>query len=124
MANEGGKDINDEQREETTFAAFLETVPPGSERAIPDMLAGHVTTNGSLYFTVNTPDLIMHCDNENCGGARIFAAVKPETTLSPNQHKDFFLGYRCRNCTSTFKVFAIRAVTTTMLIRIIGSDRE
>src|SRR5713101_1132714 len=70
---------------------FLPCVPPNSARVVTGALDGNADANA--------PELRLYC--ERCQGERVFEGE----TQSGSQW--FFLRYRCRNCRSYQKTFAV-----------------
>ena len=88
--------------EACTFAYFLESVPPGSKRAVFDLFSGL-----SDKWHLNAPDIRLHCPTEKCGGVRIFKNAVGRVELGSYGREDFFLTYLCRNCNMHFKTYAL-----------------
>jgi len=86
-----------------TLRKFLELVPPGVTATISD-LGGLVLPSGSVSWT--GPDILLHCENESCGGMRLF---KSHSTvyLKAGEPSLQFVKYGCKNCASSAKTFAL-----------------
>ena len=88
---------------EMTFAEFLESSPPETEKfasGVPKHQHGFSST-----FLAN-PDLHLHCEYEGCDGIRTFYC-QDEPTLSDGEFELKFLTYVTRNCRRSRKVFAL-----------------
>jgi hypothetical protein len=93
-------------KEVVAWDNFLATHPPDKQRHI-EGVGRHMDSQGPC-FSMETPDLQLHCDSAMCGGTRAFHCIK----ISENQrHYDHwnwvFLTYRCRNCNEATKVYAV-----------------
>ena len=119
-----------------SFASFLESTPPDTIE----------TVTGLLHFNqqhayLNAPDISLHCENELCGGVRVFRSTSGQVYLSSDfEYK--FVSYECRNCTKTRKTFSLLVLKSTnraqklgeyppfgppvpaRVITLVGSDRE
>jgi hypothetical protein len=84
---------------ELTFKQFLESTPPDAHIYVTDL----IMSEQAPYLA--TPDILVHCGHENCGGPRIF---RSKSTLSAPTNWNFsFLQYVCRNCESRLVRFSI-----------------
>jgi hypothetical protein len=94
-----------EDIEPISFKQFLESVPPLTNRTISD-LGGKKYYSGGKFtqWDLAAPEIYLHCDSETCNGLRFFRSS--EKTVSANGDCTF-LSYRCRNCGSTLKTFAL-----------------
>jgi hypothetical protein len=86
---------------------FLESVPPGTPRVVSGLFskveAGY---NYDAHWRLSRVDIQLHC--QSCDGPRMYK-LESDTKLEETQLGDNkFLMYRCRNCGSTLKTFAVR----------------
>jgi hypothetical protein len=88
-----------------TFAEFLASVPPGTEKRVSDLSSGR--REGS--YTTNTPDLELFCSTETCDGLRTFAIEDTDLSMRTERLELGFLRYHCRNCQSCVKIFSLYA---------------
>jgi hypothetical protein len=136
---------------EISFAEFLETVPPSQMRNINDLTASKQTPQGTIYYPLSTPELLLHCNESNvCSGVRIFrfnGGRSGPPIIPSDQFKYEYLPYLCSNCRQSTKVFSVAArrhtdgsesglchkfgefpaygpLTSSRLITLIGPDRE
>src|SRR5262249_48083581 len=66
---------------------------------------GHIVTPQADLVT---PQIDLHCPSDKCGGeVRVFRYLGTPLKLDP-AHLEPFLTYRCSNCMSSEKLFAIR----------------
>ena len=134
-----------------SLAEFLESVPPGRTAIVTDTLQVTTRSHQSDDYSINLPDLHLHCTSEACNGLRFFAPTLPYNRktleVSTSRSPDFqFLHYTCRNCGRSRRVFSVSARLTTdkttseihklgevppfgpptppRLITLIGGDRE
>ena len=104
-----------------TFATFLESVPPGSERKVTDLFKIEIIEHlmGPLRgparsgppppsWKLNTPDIRLHCPTETCGGDRVFTCTKGGVNSRGYHPENVFLIYSCRNCTKASKTYSLR----------------
>ena len=88
-----------------SFKEFFERIPPGSEVTI----SKPYTTAGSashVAYKLNLPALELHCDTDMCNGARIFEPTG-EHYLRLGDFNLTFALFRCRNCTTNLKIYAL-----------------
>jgi hypothetical protein len=91
------------------MAEFLEEIPPGQERHISD-LCDYVSPSGSTNFInrLNTPELQLHCEGEECNGLRFFRpSVKDVWLERGKKASNRFVSYLCSNCRQSTKMFSI-----------------
>ncbi len=136
-----------EEEERQTLAEFLESTPPNQNVEVPD-LAEIKYVGTRKIDAIRKPELQLHCSNERCNGTRFFRciSVSPEE-LSADRISFIYFKYRCSNCQTDIKIFAIGAhlnsdyessgrcfkfgeippygpPTPSKLIELIGPDRE
>jgi hypothetical protein len=89
-----------------TFKEFLESTPPEIYEDLSDIFSSHVTSQGRQW-SIETPDLFLHCSSEGCNGARFF--YKTESSIYPRKDEWVrgFLTYACRNCRRSAKHYAL-----------------
>jgi len=87
-----------------SFAAFLESTPPGTPKSIVDLYVHEIPLLSNYYvWAVATPDIQLYCSSDSCKGLRLFAGKK-DVLSSDHQ---FFLTYTCKNCNKLEKTFAM-----------------
>jgi hypothetical protein len=137
----GSSDSADEPAVQMSFAEFLQSCPPETEKFVSDLL--RYKQNYSSAIFLGNPDLRLHCEHEDCNGIRTFYCQN-EPTISGNWDLKF-LTYVCRNCRQTTKSFALVVCkkgrttglvykfgelpifgppTPSRLISLVGEDRE
>lgn len=136
-----------EEIEYQTISEFLESTPPNQLIHISD-LCNPTANQYGYYGEIRTPEIQLHCDNDQCNGTRFFRCVSGNgTRIKADNFKFFYVTYRCSNCQKTEKTFSL---ATTMeditkpqgkcykfgelptygppvpskLIKLIGPDRE
>lgn len=123
-----------------SFKTFLEQTPPDATIPIADFKR-KTSPGGGGYITC--PDLLLHCENDECAGLRKFQCNEKLSILT--EWTTAFLHYVCRNCDKRVYRFAIIYRVKSMpsgfamkfgqlppfgpptppgLIRLIESDRE
>ena len=88
-----------------TLAEFLESTPPNVEMPISDLASPRRNYNNT-YMQMEAPDIQLHCPSTVCNGVRIFKCLSSAPTLEKGW-KHVFIYYRCRNCETTAKTFAL-----------------
>ena len=82
------------------WKSFLETTPPNTSLKI----SGLVEKHGHDLWEIKNPQIKLHCEHDD--GPRRFHPTTGEITLcSPLEYE--FITYRCRDCQSTKKTFAV-----------------
>lgn len=91
--------------EPLTFAAFLETRPPGTHYKVTGM---STSLTSSL---VATPDLRLHCDSEACNDTRFFwGKARHHSQWESGKSEHITLIYLCRNCREYLKIYTLMGV--------------
>lgn len=98
-----------EEIEYQTIAEFLENTPPNQLIHISDLSVWkqrqYVGDN-----LMQTPEIQMHCDHENCNGTRFFRCVSgSDKSLDKKDYEFFYVTYRCSNCQRVEKTFSLAA---------------
>lgn len=131
--------------EEISLADFLTDTPPNTKK----LVTGAIRQNQRLLsFSINIPEISLHCDHEKCGGIRHFSCDPSNLPSISSERYPFntFLVFTCRNCRQTRKTFAIRfapdsdtmnatiskfgeypefgSPTNSKMLKIIGPDRD
>ena len=147
MSEQETKESVKEEVEYQTISQFLERTPPNQLIDISN-LAGR---NGDRYSTwdiMKTPEIQLHCDHENCNGARFFRCTSGKNVqIKSDDYEFFYVTYLCSNCQRVEKVFSLAAKTmeenkpegqcykfgelptygppvSSKLIKLIGPDRD
>ena len=60
---------------------------------------------------VKTPDVLLHCDSEKCGGSRSFQKTLGSVLIKPEVWNFEFLTFSCRNCRERSKTYAVALKT-------------
>lgn len=79
---------------------FLESTPPNTKRRIIDL-----TVKEKNYLS--HPELLLYCDSDICKGERMFSYEGYTQSVSPGVWNEEFLEYKCRNCGTGFKIYAV-----------------
>ena len=87
-----------------SFAKFLESVPAGQFRTLPNETFKRVT---GARFAFEWPSIQLYCANETCDGVRFADTSASSFHLDFSEQANRFATYRCRNCNTHLKVFAI-----------------
>jgi hypothetical protein len=88
--------------EQVTFKEFLESIPPGAEVQVNEIVK---PVNRSLR--IDSPQLNLYCTTEECQGVRFFNVIG-EAWLSTEENNDIFLKFICRNCRKKIKTYSLR----------------
>lgn len=88
---------------------FLANNPPGTEEQIDELFANNYHP-GNTTLKVSSPDIKLHCGNNECEGVRYFRSTSIQEAKFDvfKKHIDIHLHYRCRNCDKNTKTFALR----------------
>lgn len=105
MADQAAKPQKPEILPVESAAKFLESVPPGEFRRLPqEAFEGDV--HGRIMF--RWPAIQLYCANDTCEGVRFADSDAGRVVFSSDgQRQDEFANYRCRNCKTHLKFFAI-----------------
>ena len=90
------------------WAKFLATAPPDSTSEISDLWEAA----GGNNYRAQTPDVFLYCDSEACDGSRFFTHESGTIYIETGKWGFGFLHFRCRNCRSKIKAYAIDAKMT------------
>jgi hypothetical protein len=94
-----------------TIDEFLESTPPNQLINISDLSVWQVTKFIG-YHEMRTPEIQLHCDNDQCNGTRFFRCISgSEKHLNVDNYEFFYITYQCSNCQRTKKTFSIAAKT-------------
>lgn len=85
------------------FSDFLTNFPPNTSASIIDL------SSGPPNYVMNPPRLGLYCEDEMCGGNRVFV---PTFNYHHRLNEDsaaqtYILRYHCKHCEATSKLFAI-----------------
>ncbi len=90
-----------------SFDDFLIATPPDVVEEISDLGRYYSPQRRDLIY-LTTPDLLLHCDSEECQGVRFFRCTKgTSVNISSNNWEFDFIHYTCRNCQKKNKIFSI-----------------
>lgn len=144
---EQASDTVKEEIEYLTISDFLESTPPNQLIHISD-LCKPTRNQFGLYGEMRTPEIQLHCDNDQCNGTRFFRCISGAGAhIKDDNYKFFYVTYRCSNCQKTEKTFSLAALmentskpqgncykygelttygppTPSRLIKLIGPDRK
>lgn len=102
-----------EEIEYRTIDEFLESIPPNQLINISDLADVNRWQGGGLTYKMRTPEIQLHCNNEQCNGTRFFRCISgKEKNLETNDYEFFYVKYRCSNCQRTEKTFSLAAKIT------------
>jgi hypothetical protein len=87
-----------------SFAEFLVTVPPNSERQVRDLFKEIKANYGPVYHLI-LDDLSLYCASTEC--ERVQKYENRDGSVSVDGSQQVFLRYVCRNCRKSGKTFAI-----------------
>lgn len=91
-----------------TLKQFFESVPPGKDVAIKNIGHKKLRTHGGYFFSMNLPELHLHCETKTCNGIRFFEPQDTEYLVQEKQ-TEHFVTYQCRNCKRTQKTYTFWA---------------
>jgi len=90
-----------------TFAEFLENSPPNHVVELDEIAAFGNYQKIGLGEYLLSPEIQLHCSSEACNGARFFRQISRPVKLIRGAWFNTFVEYRCSNCQSTTKRFAL-----------------
>lgn len=103
----------------STLKEFLEGHAPGHWEHIEDLFGhskkrvgatGGFVTPEITIKTINSPSLELYCSNEACEGNRFFSLIDTRQELVDSVPTNLFLVYRCDNCKTLTKTFAVQVI--------------
>ncbi|MBN1931863.1 MAG: hypothetical protein JW786_09675 [Desulfobacterales bacterium] len=98
-----------EKVEYQTISEFLESTPPNQLINISNLCKPTRNQYGP-YGEMRTPEIQLHCDNDQCNGTRFFRCVSGGGEhLKDGNFKFFYVTYRCSNCQQVEKTFSLAA---------------
>jgi hypothetical protein len=87
-----------------SFRKFLESVPPLERR-----LVSVETRQAGRSREIIPPPIYLYCSDDDCRGLRFYDPVNSDIYVQDaGSFREYFLWYRCRNCKSLFKEYAVR----------------
>lgn len=84
---------------------FFETVAPGKAARATDVAKKGGGVNPSWVMQV--PAIQLHCATDSCQGLRFFEPQE-QKYLKPDERREYFLSFVCRNCRRSMKTYAFR----------------
>lgn len=103
----------DEVKEEIEYQSivdFLESIPPNQLIHISDLSEVTEYASGSCDYQLRTPEIQLHCDDDQCNGIRFFRCVSASSRhLGIKGFAYFYIKYRCSNCQRVDKTFSLAA---------------
>jgi hypothetical protein len=103
-----------EKIEYQTFADFLESTPPNQLIHICNLSKPIRNQGISTANRMQTPEIQLHCDDDNCNGYRFFRCVSDDKVMLKSKNYEFvYVTYRCSNCQRVDKVFSLAAKVNT-----------
>jgi hypothetical protein len=92
--------------EKKSFANLLTSTPPGATYEVDDF----TYIDSRKLLRISTPELQMYCNSKTCQRYGFFDIDSfPDTYPSVGLQNLFFV-YKCRNCKSSSKTFAVTAI--------------
>jgi hypothetical protein len=86
------------------FRSFLESIPPLE----PRLVTITVTAVGRSP-RIDVPPIYLYCTGEDCRGVRYYDFVGSDMYVpDSDRRREDFLWFRCRNCESVSKTYAVR----------------
>lgn len=121
---------NESKPEVKSFKKFLENTPPGKLIMVSGFKTYISSTLMDLQLTrtrtrtlqdghyLGSSPLKLYCANDECGGDRTFEGIYTlDRQLLSKGTSNHYLTYKCQNCKSSLKTFAIR-----LILAEVGSD--
>lgn len=110
MSDQSADEVK-EEIEYQTISEFLESTPPNQLIHISDLSAFKRSQYSSGYYNaMRTPEIQLHCNNDQCNGTRFFRCVSGKgESLKSEDFEFFYVTYRCSNCQQVQKTFSLAA---------------
>jgi len=110
MSTENIEKVKEEVQYQS-ISDFLESNPPNQLSHISNLAKVHGRIGHVISYSINAPEIQLHCEHEHCNGTRFFRCTNgADQYLTPKNHLFFYLTYLCSNCQTTEKIFSISAV--------------
>lgn len=87
-----------------TVREFFERTPPGREVRVKDLVRQDARGTGVTYH-MRLIAIELFCTSESCNGVRFFEP-KDDENLWPEQRREHFVTFVCRNCKESRKTYA------------------
>jgi hypothetical protein len=85
---------------------FFETVPPGRDVLVKELVKEQYGSSGVRYYSVILPLLELHCGTDSCSGVRFFES-SDEIYPKHSEYKMEFVTFVCRNCNRSRKLYSV-----------------
>jgi hypothetical protein len=101
-----------EQSEPIDFREFLEKHPPSSDVIVKNLFKTSLVRD-EYRHELSTPELLLFCLSDICGGQRIFRFHSGERIIdSKTKITQTYIRYLCSNCRRQLKIFALNVDIT------------
>lgn len=98
--------MDDNKIPKVTFKEFLESTPPGKT-----LIVGDFAKKTGVDAVIIIPKIRIYCDKDECQDYMFFNMVNSSHgRISITSSNDVFIQYSCRNCTSSYKTYALNAM--------------
>jgi hypothetical protein len=87
------------------FDDFLTSTPPAQQISRVDGVHYERASSQGSSHLLQTPPLKLHCPE--CEGIRVYRSVDDKIYVGHDLHRNFFLNYRCSNCRTAEKLYAL-----------------
>ena len=146
---EASQDQVHEEKQDIELSEFFESIPPSQITSVSKMVRHLHNSHGMIYAReFLTPEIQIHCPNDNCNGTRFFRCISDPPRVTSESCRFFYLTYQCSNCQKYEKTYSLAAQveedkmslsgmcykfgempmygppTPSRLIKLIGPDRE
>ena len=91
------------------LAEFLEGSPPGNKISVTDLAELQHIRLPTANYVFAAPDIQLHCGCDSCNGTMFFRCTDGHPVLKADRWHLFYVTYRCSNCRTTEKKFALSA---------------
>lgn len=110
MVDQNSEEIKEEKKY-IAMAEFLEGIPPNQLIHISDISQWtYVNQYSQSVNLLQTPELQLHCDHEDCNGIRFFRCISEGLKyFSEKKYEYLYLTYQCSNCQHVEKTFSLAA---------------
>jgi hypothetical protein len=84
-------------------------VPPSQQVTVTQLIDAKTGSyeKDKWHYSLQTPEIQLHCPDERCNGTRFFRCVSGAPRLTVGLSSLEYLRYKCWNCQRTIKVYSV-----------------
>lgn len=104
------KEVVEQPPEQQSYSDFMESTPPNQLIAISSLCGReYLSQYGETCDVLLTPEIQLHCPNENCNGVRFFRCVSGQKRKLTDDFTFIYVTYRCWNCQQSERTYSLAA---------------